>query len=508
MRLFVTNISNSLICYTIAIDINLTQHSSMRLLYVVFLFFLLFSTSCSERAIEEKQDFSDEDILAFPQAEGAGKYTTGGRGGLVYHVTSLRDDANDTGSLRHILSLPGAKIVVFDVSGVIFLQRELRIEEGALTIAGQTAPGDGICIAGYPVIIETSNVIIRFMRFRMGDENKVEGDALTCINRKNIIIDHCSMSWGTDECASCYGNENFTMQYCLISESLRNSVHNKGSHGYGGIWGGQTVSYHHNLLAHHDSRTPRFCGSRYTNAPELEKVDFRNNVIYNWAGLGGYAGEGGSYNMINNYYKPGPATKARNNEVCYRIFAPNADDGSNEQPKGVWGMFYVSGNIMEGYDNVTADNWNGGIQPDTRNAVSPFSMEQIKSSEVFDIASYAVTETAAEAYETVLAYAGASLVRDETDKRIVNEVRNCTYTYTGSNGSTNGIIDSQADVGGWDEYVTAELPKDSDLDGIPDDWEDAFGLDKFSYSDAKARTLQPPYSNLEVYLNSLVEHLY
>lgn len=508
MRLFVTNISNSLICYTIAIDINLTQHSSMRLLYVVFLFFLLFSTSCSERAIEEKQDFSDEDILAFPQAEGAGKYTTGGRGGLVYHVTSLRDDANDTGSLRHILSLPGAKIVVFDVSGVIFLQRELRIEEGALTIAGQTAPGDGICIAGYPVIIETSNVIIRFMRFRMGDENKVEGDALTCINRKNIIIDHCSMSWGTDECASCYGNENFTMQYCLISESLRNSVHNKGSHGYGGIWGGQTVSYHHNLLAHHDSRTPRFCGSRYTNAPELEKVDFRNNVIYNWAGLGGYAGEGGSYNMINNYYKPGPATKARNNEVCYRIFAPNADDGSNEQPKGVWGMFYVSGNIMEGYDNITADNWNGGIQPDTRNAVSPFSMEQIKSSEVFDITSYAVTETAAEAYETVLAYAGASLVRDETDKRIVNEVRNCTYTYTGSNGSTNGIIDSQADVGGWDEYVTAELPKDSDLDGIPDDWEDAFGLDKFSYSDAKARTLQPPYSNLEVYLNSLVEHLY
>ena len=480
----------------------------MRLLYVVFLFFLLFSTSCSERAIEEKQDFSDEDILAFPQAEGAGKYTTGGRGGLVYHVTSLRDDANDTGSLRHILSLPGAKIVVFDVSGVIFLQRELRIEEGALTIAGQTAPGDGICIAGYPVIIETSNVIIRFMRFRMGDENKVEGDALTCINRKNIIIDHCSMSWGTDECASCYGNENFTMQYCLISESLRNSVHNKGSHGYGGIWGGQTVSYHHNLLAHHDSRTPRFCGSRYTNAPELEKVDFRNNVIYNWAGLGGYAGEGGSYNMINNYYKPGPATKARNNEVCYRIFAPNADDGSNEQPKGVWGMFYVSGNIMEGYDNVTADNWNGGIQPDTRNAVSPFSMEQIKSSEVFDIASYAVTETAAEAYETVLAYAGASLVRDETDKRIVNEVRNCTYTYTGSNGSTNGIIDSQADVGGWDEYVTAELPKDSDLDGIPDDWEDAFGLDKFSYSYAKARTLQTPYSNLEVYLNSLVEHLY
>lgn len=470
---------------------------------------MLLIIACSPKnGNEPEPDISSGDIMAFPQAAGAGAYTTGGRNGTVYYVTSLEDDVSVAGTLRYALQQSVARTIIFKVSGIIQLKSELRIRYGNLTIAGQTAPGDGICIAGYPVVVEADNVIIRFMRFRMGDENKVEGDALTCINRKNIIIDHCSMSWGTDECASCYGNENFTMQYCLISESLRNSVHNKGSHGYGGIWGGQTVSFHHNLLAHHDSRTPRFCGSRYTNAPELEKVDFRNNVIYNWAGLGGYAGEGGSYNMINNYYKPGPATKARNNEVCYRIFAPNADDGSNEQPKGVWGMFYVSGNIMEGYGNVTTDNWNGGLQPDTRNAVTPFSIEQIKSSEVFDIASYSVTETAEEAYETVLAYAGASLVRDETDKRIVNEVRNCTYTYTGSNGSTNGIIDSQADVGGWNEYVTAELPKDSDLDGIPDDWEDAFGLDKFSYSDAKARTLQPPYSNLEVYLNSLVEHLY
>lgn len=486
----------------------------MRIIFLLYFFLstLLF-VSCNQPEISEVEgDAISADSIAplittLHYGDGAGIQTTGGRGGSVYYVTSLEDN-NDAGTLRYALSQNATRVIVFRVSGVINLNTTLRIRYGNLTIAGQTAPGDGICIAGYPVMIEADNVIIRFMRFRMGDENKVEGDALTCINRKNIIIDHCSMSWGTDECASCYGNENFTMQYCLISESLRNSVHNKGSHGYGGIWGGQTVSYHHNLLAHHDSRTPRFCGSRYTNAPELEKVDFRNNVIYNWAGLGGYAGEGGSYNMINNYYKPGPATKVRNNEVCYRIFAPNADDGFNEQPKGVWGMFYVSGNIMEGYDNVTADNWDGGIQPDTRNAVSPFSIEQIRASDVFGIATYAMTETAAEAYETVLAYVGASLARDETDKRIVNEVRNCTYTYTGSNGSTNGIIDSQADVGGWDEYVTAELPKDSDLDGIPDDWEDAFGLDKLSSSDAKAQTLQPPYSNLEVYLNSLVEHLY
>lgn len=490
------------------------KHMKIRIAFIhcILLNSFFSFTSCNQPEISEKPAVTPNDtvpvtITTLQHGDGAGLQTTGGRGGSVYYVTTL-EDSNDAGTLRYALNQNSIRTIIFQVSGVIHLNTTLRIRYGNLTIAGQTAPGDGICIAGYPVMIEADNVIIRFMRFRMGDENKVEGDALTCINRKNIIIDHCSMSWGTDECASCYGNENFTMQYCLISESLRNSVHNKGSHGYGGIWGGQTVSYHHNLLAHHDSRTPRFCGSRYTNEPQLEKVDFRNNVIYNWAGLGGYAGEGGSYNMINNYYKPGPATKARNNEVCYRIFAPNADDGSNKQPKGIWGIFHVSGNIMEGYDNITADNWDGGIQPDTRNAVSSFSIEQIRSSDAFDITTYAATETATEAYETVLAYAGASLVRDKTDMRIVEEVRNCTYTHTGSNGSTNGIIDSQTDVGGWDEYATGESPKDTDLDGIPDNWEDTFGLNKLSYADAKEKTLQPPYSNLEVYLNSLVEHLY
>ena len=446
-------------------------------------------------------------ITTLRYGDGAGAETTGGRGGSVYYVTSL-EDSNDAGTLRYALSQNATRTILFRVSGVINLKSQLRIRYGNVTIAGQTAPGDGICVAGYPVTIEADNVIIRFMRFRMGDENQVEGDALTCINRENIIIDHCSMSWGTDECASCYGNANFTMQYCLIAESLCNSVHNKGSHGYGGIWGGQTASFHHNLMAHHYSRTPRFCGSRYTNEPDLEKVDFRNNVIYNWSGLGGYAGEGGSYNMMNNYYKPGPATDARNNEVCYRIFAPNADDGTNQQAQGVWGVFYVSGNIMEGYDNVTADNWDGGIQPDVTNAVGSFSIDQIKSLEAFDITTYTLTETAAEAYETVLSYAGASLVRDQTDTRIVNEVRNRTYTYEGSNGSTNGIIDSQTDVGGWDDYASADIPTDTDLDGIPDEWEDAHGLNKSSPSDAKAQTLQAPYSNLEVYLNSLVAHLY
>ena len=286
---------------------------------------------------------SETAALAFSEAQGGGKYATGGRGGVVLHVTSLSDDPQDPGSLRHAINVGGARTIVFDVAGTIQLSSTLNISNGSLTIAGQSAPGDGICIAGYPVVVKASNVIIRFMRFRMGDEHNVEGDALTIVGRKNIMIDHCSFSWSTDECVSCYGNTDFTLQYCFITESLRNSVHGKGRHGYGGIWGGTNATFHHNLLAHHDSRNPRF-DHYYVNQTCFGPIDYVNNVVYNWGGNSTYGGEGvkqaRQINMVNNYYKPGPATSKKT-----RLLDPTVScDYCAEKGTVVPAKFYLQGN--------------------------------------------------------------------------------------------------------------------------------------------------------------------
>jgi len=441
---------------------------------------------------------------AFPGAEGGGMSASGGRGGTVYFVTSLDDentgDANTReGTLRWCLGRSGAKTIVFKVAGIIHLTSRLYIPANT-TIAGQTAPGDGICLADNYAQINGNNVIVRFLRFRMGDLTAVENDSFWGRYYQNVIIDHCSMSWSTDECASFYDNENFTLQWCFITESLRISVHTKGAHGYGGIWGGKKASFHHNLLAHHDSRNPRMCGSRYSNLRDLELVDFRNNVIYNWGSNSGYAGEGGRYNFINNYYKP---TSTSGNPS--RIFSPNPDDGTNNQPAGVWGTFYVAGNRMMnpgGTVNtaVTNDNWQG-IQPtDSKNKA------ELRSNTEFEVP-FVSTHSAEDAYARVLAYGGASFKRDNTDTRIRNEVFNGLAPVRASGGGDTkaGLIDTQADVGGWDTYSydPSSVPVDADRDGIPDDW---FAANVPAGKTANDKDEQG-YTYLEVYLNSLVQDI-
>lgn len=417
------------------------------------------------------------ETLAFPGAEGFGKYAAGGRGGRVIVVSNLNDSGE--GSLRQAIRVKEPRIVVFAVSGTIELESPLDINYGNLTIAGQSAPGEGICLKNFATNVKADNVIIRFLRFRLGDESRQESDAFGGTRgRSDIIIDHCSVSWSTDECASFYRNSNFTMQWCIISESLNASVHVKGKHGYGGIWGGEGASFHHNLLAHHSSRLPRFSGSSSTLNSPGELVDFRNNVIYNWGHNNTYGGEKGRYNMVNNYYKPGPATRE---SVRERIVNPS-------EP---YGKFFVSGNYLAGSPEVSADNWNGGVQcddPDSAFHAEAFPVETIQ------------TQPAPAAYRDVLKYAGASHRRDAVDKRIVREVRKGTAAY-----GEKGIIDSQEEVGGWPVLKQEPVPADTDQDGMPDKWERRNGLRPGDASDASGYSLDKQYTNIEVYLNSLVE---
>ncbi len=424
---------------------------------------------------------------AFPGAEGAGRYTSGGRGGAVCEVTNLNDSG--PGSLREAVSQKGKRTIVFCVSGTIRLKSELKIANRDLTIAGQSAPGDGICIADQAVVVNADNIILRYLRFRLGDSLKTEADALWGRYRNEIIIDHCSASWSVDECMSFYSNRNMTIQWCLIAESLYLSAHSKGAHGYGGIWGGTNVSFHHNLFAHHSSRNPRFDGS---NALCIN-VDYRNNVVYNWGFNSAYGGERGTINMVANYYKYGPATKSG---VRYRIVEPS--DG-----QGVW---YIADNYVTGSPAITADNWAGGVQGSYRfqaslRAGQPHPYVPITQ------------HSAEEAYSRVLEYAGAILPkRDGVDTRIVLDVINGTASFEGTGYKKEnsipdpslicGIIDSQSQAGGWPELFSLPAPADSDHDGMPDFWENANGLNP---ADPEDRNLidAEGYTMLEVYLNSL-----
>ena len=405
--------------------------------------------------------WGEERPVAFPGAEGFGRYATGGRGGKVYHVTTL-EDGNQPGTLRYAVEQRGARTIVFDVAGTIFLNAPLRIRHGDVTLAGQSAPGQGICIARYPVTIQAEHVIVRYLRFRVGNESEGDPDGLGCSSSRDVIIDHCSISWSVDESCSVYGGERLTVQWCIISESLRNAGHKKGSHGYGAIWGGARASFHHNLLAHHDSRTPRL--GPHVSTQEREYMDMRNNVIYNWAGAGCYGGEGMKVNIVNNYYKPGPATP-KTGLVSHRIAAPgirttryvtraNGTFNAWRPMLHIWGRYYVDGNVMEGNEAVTRDNWTLGVYAQIDNAANDntFTEEvkrEIRLSQPLET-DVVTTHTAEEAYRLVLEGAGCSKQRDAIDTRIVEETRTGTATYRGSVSEDAdrlpGLIDLPQDV--------------------------------------------------------------
>ena len=482
----------------------------MKFLSKTFALALCITCSVSSMA-QEKQ-------LAFPGAEGFGRYTTGGRGGNVYHVTTLEDDGKTStkGTLRWANAQAGPRTIVFDVSGTIQLKSALKLNANT-TLAGQTAPGDGICIAGYQVTLNKNN-IIRYVRFRPGDENGGEPDGLGAMDSENIIVDHCSVSWSVDECLSVYGSKNITVQWCIASQSLCNSTHVKKAHGYGGNWGGSGASYHHNLIAHHVSRTPRL-GPR-PGTQKDERMDLRNNVIYNWIDNGVYGGEAMNVNIVNNYYKPTAGTKTgakgmriasiniRTTDYCKN------DDGSwnDWYPTWhVWGKYYVDGNVNSMYPEVTNDNWTYGIynQIDANGNDGTYTAKTKDTIRIDTPITYeaVTTHTAELAYQQVLKYVGASLHRDALDAIIVRDAEKGECTFTAS-GNANGIIDHPSDVKGdgwekWPPLNQTEVKTDTDGDGMPDEWETANGLNPGNKSDGN-EIGEGGYTNLEIYMNSLV----
>ena len=506
---------------------------------------------------------------AFPGAEGHGRYVTGGRAGKVVHVTNLNDSG--TGSFREAVK-SGNRIIVFDVAGVIALKSDLKIGDN-ITILGQTAPSPGITLRYYTVQPGNNN-IIRFLRIRRGEEKNINdgADASWQRNKTGIIFDHCSFSWSIDEVASFYDNNNFTMQWCTVAESLTNPGHSKGAHGYGGIWGGKLASFHHNFVGHLMNRGPRFNGARYRwtgytsnkdydtyqwkNTVQAENVDFRNCVMYNAQGTCYGGPGGGQINIVNNYYKAGPSQglkgttlnglkvdvstgKERGSQNHITLVTLSNSGNSDKNHSELYDMtsrYFINGNTTETTKGSVTQNkdWKGisydkGIpslngeyySPDANNfygdavahtTISGKSCVKIKMDNPAP-KGQVTTHSAAEAYEKVLAYVGASLYRDEIDARYMEEAKTGTATYKGSITNSPGIIDKVSDVNGYteDNFGTGSRPAgfDTDKDGIPDEWEKANGLNPNDASDALTCSLDKKgyYTNIEVYANSLVENI-
>ena len=498
---------------------------------------------------EPEEEITEITAPAFPGAEGHGRYVTGGRGGEVRHVTNLNDKGE--GSLRAAVNGNNKKIVVFDISGIIALESDLVIGANT-TIEGQTAPAPGITVR-YRTVRPSDNNIIRFLRIRRGEEKDVNdgADAIWQRQKDGIVLDHCSFSWSIDEIASFYDNQHFTMQWCTLGEALANPGHSKGEHSYGGIWGGKGASFHHNFLCHMQNRVPRFCGARYNwdkydtekyaNSIQAEIVDFRNCVMYNWGGGNGcYGGTGGgNINIVNNYYKAGPATN--NKTRVTQISVATSSNASGSDFMGYCSRYYINGNyVTAAGDKAENYDWQGVIYdagtsiidgehyiPDTKHMYGE-SIKYRKNSKDEDCViikldnevetGKVTTHSAQNAYQQVLAYAGASLYRDDVDARYMKEAADGTTTYTGSAEKTGdgkaiahrpGIIDFVKDQG---EYTLESNGRpdnfDTDSDGMPDAWETANGLDPQS-NDAAEYTLDKHgfYTNVEVYCNSLVEEI-
>lgn len=422
--------------------------------------------------------------LAFPGAEGFGRFARGGRGGDVYHVTTLDDDG--PGSLREaVRSATGPRTIVFDTSGTIRLKQRLIIDKSFLTIAGQTAPGEGICIADHSLQFrEANHIIMRYVRVRLGDENKPRPsgfDAMSTNDVDHMIFDHLSVSWGIDGNHDLRRGGNFTLQWSIYAEALNNSLHEKGSHAMLASFRDLTssITLHHNLFASSRERHPTLGGSPRTKPEAI--ADFRDNVIYNVSGATNLANC--RINVINNYYRPGPNTP--------RNALPLASKTENAGALKV----FLSGNVFEGRDDLTADN-HLAISFDRykTGGYLPVSWPLVESREEFDVgAAKPQTESAGDALDHVLAAAGASKPRDLADARLV----------AGVFDGTHRLIDSQSEVGGWPDLKSKPAPADADQDGMPDSWEQKAGLDPNDAEDRNGDQDGDGYTNLEEYLNSL-----
>ncbi|MEQ8848932.1 pectate lyase [Botrimarina sp.] len=453
-------------------------------------------------------DLPQAEVPAFPGAQGGGMYSFGGRGGKVYVVTTLEDGG--PGSFREALEAGGPRIVVFNVAGVIELESRLIVRAPYLTINGATAPGDGVCIAGDTVEIETHDVVIRHMRFRRGDTWVGDrNDSLGGNPVGNIMIDHVSASWGLDENLSMYrhmyqppdgGRE---LKLPTVNITIQNSIFSEGldtyNHAFGSTLGGYNSTFHHNLWACNTGRNPSV-GMNYD-------FTFANNVLYNWRHRTVDGGDHRSfYTLINNYYKPGPVTP-KDEPIAYRVLKPE----QRRSPYYLldYGKAYVDGNVVEGSPRVTADNWDGGVQVDIPEPREPLKkgvrtpneeqlLAEIRSETPYPH-SYIEIGPAKDAYEQVLQNAGATLPkRDPVDERIVEMVRTGTVTYE----EGKGIITDIEQVGGYPEY-RGEPYADADSDGMPDDWERSHGLNPEDASDAAGDLNDDGYTNIEDFLNGL-----